>query len=73
MTSRLLMANENYMKERLSVSYFLMPTDLKSLWWPISKTIAIQLSTKEHDQPIYLCSLKRPYTNVNHLESHKTW
>jgi hypothetical protein len=63
MISRLLMANENYIKERLSVSYFLMPTDLKNLWWPVSKTIAIQWSTKEHDQPytikyfsIYVCN-----------------
>lgn len=37
------MASESWRNERLSVSYFLVPTGLKSLWWAISKMTAVSL------------------------------
>ena len=47
MPSRSLLANESFRKERLSISSFLIPTGLKSLWPAISKTIAVSLCSFE--------------------------
>ena len=47
MPSRLLLANDSFRKERLSISYFLMLTGLKSLWPVISKTITVDLYSFE--------------------------
>jgi hypothetical protein len=47
MPSRPLLANDSFRKERLSISSFLIPTGLKSLWPEISKTIAVSLYSFE--------------------------
>ena len=47
MSPRPLLANDSFRKERLSISSFLIPTGLKSLWPAISKTIAVSLYSFE--------------------------
>jgi hypothetical protein len=41
MPSEPFLANVSLRKKHLSVSSFLMPTGLNSLWWAIPKTISV--------------------------------
>ena len=59
MPSRLLLANDSFRKECLSISSFLLliPTCLKSLWPAIPKTIAVSLySDLQHYLPNMSCT-----------------
>ena len=58
MASRPLLASESLRMERLSVSSFLMPTGLKSLWRSISKTIVVLLYSLNSD-------LQRGFPNMS--------
>lgn len=64
------MANENYIKKRLSVSYFLMPTGLKNQWC-VNIPDDCNPMINQGTWPTVHSNVHWYY--VNNLESHKTW